>query len=291
MDDFESTLIRETDTHDDFFGSSPTPLFQEQIVPQWGADHPSARSVIFGSISTPSPHGSPPRASSPYLPSHVSSPNLSQSSPPASTISPLAPSSLHHSQSITQQNERASINFGHTLGPNLSVNPSSPIHFRSPSVSRRLESQGSESPLRTEGLIKNSETQAELRRAESQFRLESPVTARTTSPTKGPELRHEGSKSDISLERKAPDTIAHLHEKMAATLAKVEKTEKPIGEKSERLLHYSDIPALRNAELQFKHPDDKGTEESGSPWDDSFNSSIRTSQKTPRRETELGKGR
>ena len=221
MGDFESTIIRETDTHEDFFGASPTPLPQEQVVPQWGADHPSARSVLFGSTTTPAQASSAPSHAS-LMPYHSSSPNLS---PP--------------------------------LGINLSKSPSSPIHLYT------SESPRSDSPRRPTISRRNSEIQKEPRRTESPFRLELPesvTTTREASPTKVSESHHEISKQDAFQERKAVDPLAHLHEKMAATLAKVEK---PTAEKVERLLDYSEVPSLRNAEarnvespgLQFKHPD------------------------------------
>lgn len=289
MDDFESMLIRETDTHEDFFGSSPVPLFQEQFVPQWGDDHPSQRSLIFGS-SPSSTHvsthlSSLPSANLSSSPSHHLSPPLSPHLP---SSSPTLPSTLlYHSPSFTvPKPDRASSALGPNLspiGPNLSTSPSNPLYLQ------QAETRISEVPRRIGDVTSTFRNSVEIRRADSQFRLEPVEPARAASPTK-PELRHEASKSDIILERKTTptDPLSHLHEKMATTIVKSEKFEKT---NSERLLNYSDIPVLRNSEsapiLQFKHPEDEG----GSPWDDSFNSNLTMRGSKTRRETDAGKGR
>jgi hypothetical protein len=301
MTEFESTLIRETDTHDDFFGVPPTPIIQEQVVPQWGSDHQSARSVLFGSSTSPSPSSpsflSPNLSASPSL-SLSLSPNLSSSPSPSRSPSPTPPSlstvasSPHISApafSSSPTTFRRTTSLPHPKpevpSPNLSPNMGPPGPNLSTSPNR---SAFYNSPRKNDTLHRNSEVHKDLRvRTDSQFRLEPMDPVRTASPTRT-EFHREGSKSEINVERKLPDTITHLHEKMAATLV---KSDKLTAEKPDRLLHYSDIniPATRIAEgrsgeLQFRHPNEKGAEENGSPWDDNSNSTIRTSQKT-RRET------
>eukprot|EP00026_Physarum_polycephalum_P000810 Phypoly_transcript_00811.p1 GENE.Phypoly_transcript_00811~~Phypoly_transcript_00811.p1 ORF type:complete len:1025 (+),score=144.56 Phypoly_transcript_00811:182-3256(+) len=147
MIDYESTIIRETDIHDNFFGASPIPIPQEQVVPQWGADHQSARSLIFGSSTSPSPSpsspspsalhlpvGSPPissRLPSPRLsiPTYASSPNL----PATTNLHFVAPTTLHHSPAIMFPKFNPSL--GNSVGSNMSTSPNLSVHVGSPSLS------------------------------------------------------------------------------------------------------------------------------------------------------------
>lgn len=233
-------------------------------------------------------YSSPLSSSTSSFPRFSSSPHISftPSSPPS--LSPLSPSNPQRTPSYNVPKPERPPGVHGLLFSESAGSPR--LHSEMP---RHPSEQVLEPPRRTESPFRFAEQSIDVpRRTESpsirSLEMTHLVPDYTATPFRTASPRTEPTHAN---------SLSLLHEKMASTLPKLERSNPNSNmNPSERTLSYSDIPNLRNAEgflkhsdsaplqLNFKHVDDRPDD--GSPWEDG--SSIRVGTKT-RRETDSKK--